>query len=434
MWEETFLVVNDTQTENKNRKKRVLSLFSGCGGMDLGIEGGFVVHKKSINEALSSKWVEEPVGKDWLRLKRSIFETVFANDIRPDAKIAWINYFGKRGASPDNYHLESIVDIVKRQKETSESVFPADIDIVTGGFPCQDFSVAGKRLGLNSNKNHNGKLVVGEEPSIETRGNLYMWMKEVIGLTKPNMFIAENVKGMVSLSNVVEIIRSDFASVDGQGYLVVPARVLLAADYGVPQSRERIIFLGFKKSALTPEALETLSMDYIPEEFDPYPPVTHGVGLIAAAHGLSPFVTAGDILSDLVEPEQSDDPSHQRYSKAKYMGKHCQGQREIDLNEIAPTIRSEHHGNIEFRRLSRENGGVIEHELASGLPERRLSVRECARIQTFPDDYEFVLDGKAGTSRLSASDAYKLIGNAVPPLLAYHFAKRMEFLWDKLFM
>lgn len=115
------------------------------------------------------------------------------------------------------------------------------------------------------------------------------------------------------------------------------------------------------------------------------------------------------------------------------MGKHCQGQSEVNLSSIGPTIRSEHHGNIEYRRLSKENGGKNTEELESGLPERRLTVRECARIQTFPDDYKFVFKASKERKALSASSAYKIIGNAVPPLLAYHIAKHLETNWDKYF-
>lgn len=116
------------------------------------------------------------------------------------------------------------------------------------------------------------------------------------------------------------------------------------------------------------------------------------------------------------------------------MGKHCQGQSEIHLDGLGPTIRSEHHGNIEYRRLSSEHGGKITGELGRGLPERRLTPRECALIQTFPPDYPFVTyeDGSK-RFRVSQSGAYKVIGNAVPPVLAYNIARRLQTLWPLFF-
>ena len=134
------------------------------------------------------------------------------------------------------------------------------------------------------------------------------------------------------------------------------------------------------------------------------------------------------------EPSDAIDPAQQVYSKAKYLGNHCQGQTEIQLNGLAPTIRSEHHGNIEFRRLSSEHGGTHIEELLSGLEERRLTVRECALIQTFPPDYRFIIHKTEGRGfLLSSSGAYKIIGNAVPPVLAYHIAKRLEEVWPLYF-
>ena len=141
------------------------------------------------------------------------------------------------------------------------------------------------------------------------------------------------------------------------------------------------------------------------------------------------------MLADLPEPEASKDPSHRHYSKAKYMGDHFQGQKEISLDKIGPTIRSEHHGNIEYRRLSAEHGGTMHGELAKGLKERRLTPRECAMIQTFPPDYDFVRYKDYNKTRfiVSSSGAYKVIGNAVPPVLAYNIAKRIEEVWDLYF-
>lgn len=404
---------------------KLLSLFSGCGGMDIGFEGNFVCHEKSVNTNLHPDWVVSKKG-DWVTVAPTIFETVFANDIRPDAKAAWVSYFSKsKKNANDIYHVDSIVDLVKRAK-AGEKVFPEGIDIVTGGFPCQDFSVAGKRLGFASQKSHLGVALSDDEPSIESRGQLYMWMRDVVTLTQPKLFIAENVKGLTNLSDVKQVIEHDFAQAANGGYIVVPAKVLYAPDYGVPQSRERVIFFGFKKNALTKEAKKALTSAAIPEDFDPYPQKTHGAGL-------KPIVTCSDVLCDLPEPEESGDPSQQKYSKAKYMGSHCQGQTEVKLDAVGPTIRSEHHGNIEYRRLSAEHGGKHTGELERGLKERRLSVRECARIQTFPDDYQFILPKTELNPAVSSSDAYKIIGNAVPCVLAYNIAKNIESKWNSYF-
>lgn len=410
----------------KNRKKiRLLSLFSGCGGMDIGFEGDFFCLKKSINVNKNPEWMGEDSG-NWVRVAPTIFDTVFANDIRPDAKAAWVSYFDRRKEDANAiYHLESIVDLVKKSKN-GISVFPDNIEIVTGGFPCQDFSIAGKRLGFSSTKSHNGEKLSVDEPTTENRGHLYMWMREVISITEPKVFIAENVKGLTNLGDVKNIIEHDFSEAGHGGYLVVPARVLFAPDYGVPQSRERVIFFGFKKSALTQKAKEALVKTIIPVEYNPYPEKTHGDDLI-------PFVTCADAFIDLLEPEFSNDLSQNKYSKAKYMGVHCQGQTEIKIDSVGPTIRSEHHGNIEYRRLSLEHGGKLKDELIAGKEERRLTVRECARLQTFPDDYQFILKKTEYNKNVSASDAYKIIGNAVPCLLAYNIAKNLESKWKLYF-
>ena len=408
----------------------VLSLFSGCGGMDIGFEGNFKCLRRSVNVGLHPDWIVEGDEK-WVTLKKTIFDTIFANDIRPDAKAAWVSYFESRKENAnDVYHIESIVDLVKRAKN-GEKVFPENVDVVTGGFPCQDFSISGKRKGFNSEKSHDGGKLSDDEPSVESRGQLYMWMRDVITITEPSLFIAENVKGLTNLEDVKEVIERDFAKAGGNGYLVVPAKVLNAADYGTPQSRERVIFFGFKKSALTKEALKALRAKNISTEFDPYPPKTHAYTV--NDNSLMPVVTCKEAFADLDEPDKTSDPSQRICSKAKYMGKHCQGQTEIKINGIGPTIRSEHHGNIEYRRLSEEHGGIITDELSAGLEERRLTVRECARIQTFPDDYNFILKKTEQNVSVSSSDAYKIIGNAVPCMLAYNIAQHLSERWERYF-
>lgn len=408
-------------------KRRVLSLFSGCGGMDLGLEGGFEIPVACYNQYIHPSWKPTRTRKGYVKLKKTCFDTVFANDIRCDAKSAWVKYFKKN--HNDVYHITSIVDLVKAVKK-GEWHFPENIDVVTGGFPCQDFSVAGKRQGFYSNTAHDGEKNTGCLNAAENRGSLYLWMKDVVSIVKPKLFIAENVKGLVNLADAKKIIEKDFSSACDDGYLVVDAKVLYAPDYGIPQSRERVIFLGFKKAALKPLALQELSKEIICDLYNPYPIKTHSD--TPQDNRLS-FVTVGQVLGDLPEPEYSDDTDQQMYSKAKYMGKHCQGQTEIKLNNVGPTIRSEHHGNIEFRRLSIEHGGTHLAELKSGKRERRLTIRECARIQTFPDDYHFVSKKYEDLSAVSTSQAYQLIGNAVPPYLAYNLAKRLEENWDLYF-
>lgn len=387
-----------------------------------------------------SPYIEKIINANFAVLQGTPFRLVFANDILPEAHTAWVNHFGKLGYSPDTYRFESIVDLVKRHR-AGERVFPERVDVVTGGFPCQDFSVAGKRRGFNLHKDHRGRRIEGDLASVETRGMLYYWMREVVSIVQPKVFIAENVKGLVNLADVKEVIQQDFQHA-GDGYLVLPPRVLHAADYGVSQSRERVIFIGVKRSALREEARKALGVaasttqhamspqEGIPAEYDLYPTPTHGY--THAGEGLQPPVTLGEIFQGLAEPTESDDPSQRYYSRAKYMGSHCQGQKEVNLSGIGPTIRSEHHGNIEFRRLSAAHGGQHREELALGLQERRLTPRECGLIQTFPPDYELVIPAGKGF-RLSATGAYRVVGNAVPPLLGYHIAKRLEKVWERLF-
>lgn len=408
----------------------VISLFTGCGGLDLGIEGEFAVKQECLNYMIHSDWKDDCLRPGWDIIKPTVFKTVFANDILRPAMAAWVPYFTKRNNRKEDYRLRSIVDLVKDYKSGVPNVFPS-ADVVTGGFPCQDFSVAGKRLGFQSHKSHNGYyLTDNDNPTEENRGKLYMWMREVIEIVKPKVFIAENVKGMVSLQNVKQTIERDFRNI-GSGYLVADARVLYAPDYGVPQTRERVVFIGFRRDALRSKALAELERKEIAADYDPYPVKTHGQN----GQNSRKYVAVKYVLKDLKEPDKSDDLSQRSYSKAKYYGSHCQGQSEINLNAPGPTIRAEHHGNIEFRRLSFVNGGSNFLELNKGYIERRLTVRECARIQTFPDDYEFVRTGAilGDEYRLSVSEGYKVIGNAVPPLLGYHIARRLQKIWDKLF-
>ncbi len=428
---------NDPNEKTTRRYRKVLSLFSGCGGMDLGFEGEFKVLKRCVNMQIHPEWVKKVQGK-WIILQPTNFKIIFANDISLSAMRAWRSYFKNRGHSDNTFHLGSIVDLVKIARE-GKNVFPKNVDIITGGFPCQDFSNAGKRRGFQSHRSHNGKLMATGEPTIESRGALYMWMREVIDIVRPKMFIAENVKALTTLADTKRIIENDFASIGQDGYIVL-SRIFHAAEYGVPQTRERILFYGFSRAALLKKALIALISGCIPEDLDPFPTVTHWLPgkLYPYKHRdkLEKFVTTREALIGLPEPDNNlADASQKSYSGAAYYGRHCQGNVEVNLDSPCFTIRAEHHGNIEFRRLSKEHGGKNYDELRAGLSERRLTVRECARLQTFPDDYEFVRKGefKDDNNKISCTEGYVLVGNAVPPLLAYHIARRLEQLWPLLF-
>ena len=389
---------------------KVASFFSGGGGLDLGLEGGFTVHRDSINTTLYSEYKD--ISTKWVRLKRTRFKTALANDIEPKAAVVWRQHFSRK-RSEKTYAVQSIVDLVKDWNSGTTSI-PSNIDLVTGGFPCKDFSLSGKRLGFKSHKDHTGQIT--KDTVENNRGKLYYWLSQAIGLLSPKMFIAENVSAMESMEGVIETIQNDFQSI-GDGYIVLMKK-FKCVEYGIPQTRERIFFFGISKKYFRGKWTDQELRERL------FPPVTHTHDVEKGAR-LLPLVPALTYLRGLKEPEVTTDPSQKKYSKAKWLSK-GQGQTEVKSDKPGPTIRAEHHGNIEFRRLSEEHGGTHLAELQSGLPERRLTVRECARIQTFPDSYAFL-------PHISTSAAYKVIGNAVPPLLGFFIANQLEKIWGEVF-
>ena len=322
---------------SKMNKYQVISLFSGCGGLDLGIEGGF--------DFLEKHYSKNP------------FKIIWANDINEKAtKTQELNF------QDINVITGDIVQILK-----NDNNLPKSADIVLGGFPCQDFSLAGKRKGL----------------SVE-RGKLYQSMAKVIKIIKPKIFLAENVKGLISWENglAIKTITEDFSKL---GYRV-EYKLLNTADFGVPQLRERVIIIGIRNDIKT--------------KFEWLKP-THS----QTNKNLPSWLTIKDAIFDLEDEEKHQSLPNYGYSKAKlYQGK--QGNTITKADKPAPTMRAEHHGNIEFHYK---------------LP-RRLSVREAARIQTFPDNFVFYK---------SMTDAYRQIGNAVAPVFAWHLAQMLKNILDE---
>ncbi len=340
-----FIDVENSIIDNK--VFTVVSLFSGCGGMDLGFRGNFRVFNKYY--------------------ERNNFDIIFANDIEKAACETYEYNFNHKPLYGD------IRDIDKRQIPKA--------DVVIGGFPCQDFSYSGKRKGLTTD-----------------RGRLYLEMKKVIEYTNPMAFVAENVDGIrnskkgVNTSALDEIL-DDFRSL---GYNVV-YKVLNAADYGVPQTRIRVIIIGMRK--------DLNKLIY-------YPKPTHEDGCLKR-----PWITAKEAIDDLwdmIDSPEIYNHTKKDYSKAKfYPGKKMQGNYQIKPDRPSITIRAEHHGNIEAHYRSTNPNNPEDMKAW-----RRLSVRECARLQSFPDDFIFPC---------SASSAYKQIGNAVPPILAWHIARALYY-------
>ena len=298
----------------------VVSLFSGCGGMDLGFRGDFTANGYS-HAALP-------------------FEVVWANDINAAACKTYRHNLGTK--------------IVQGDIRDVASSMPMNADVVVGGFPCQDISINGKRKGIAGD-----------------RSGLYANMVEAVSRLRPKIFVAENVKGLLLRYNESSLrqILEDFRAL---GYDVT-YDLYLAANYGVPQMRERVFLVG--------------TLPEIKRFTSPKP-----------THPRHAWLTSKQAISDL-ESTAVDKQSSHIWSLAKRSSE--QGSRTLKSDRPSDTIRAECHGNIQFHY---------------SLP-RRLSMREAARMQSFPDDFRF-LSGLRETERQ--------VGNAVPPVLAWHIASAVK--------
>lgn len=322
---------------------KIVSLFAGCGGLDLGmIKAG---HK-----------------------------IVYASDFDEDCKLTYEKNFGK------NFHLEDVHNLDGKSLP--------NFDILMGGFPCQGFSVA--------------NLYRSEK---DERNSLYLEMVRIINETLPPLFLAENVPGILSLGHgkVVDRIMEDFGSIgydekdtNNTGY-EVHRYLLNAADYGVPQGRKRVIFLGMNKKLFTAEERNRLF-----DNFPPKPTFSKN-----GECGLKKYRTLRETIGDLPEPETDEGKSIPNHYGTKHKVKinGYIGNRKLDWDDIGPTIVGRGGGS---------GGPVI---AVHPNCQRRFTVRETARIQTFPDSFIF-----CG----SISSQYRQIGNAVAVQFAYYFGKSLR--------
>lgn len=321
---------------------RVLSLFSGCGGLDLGFhENGYKV--------------------------------VWANDINEWAVKTFRNYFGDCINSRD---IESV------DPYTEDSI--PECEIILGGFPCQDFSIIWKRPGLN-----------GE------RGNLYKSFLRFVDAKQPKAFVAENVKGLLSANNklAVETIIRDFENIT-PGYLV-KIKLYNFADYGVPQYRERVLIVGVR-------------LDTGFEFFHPSP--SHGPGR------KNPYFTAGEALKDIPLNAPNNEKLKVSPKVVELLKLIPEGGNFKDVPKdhplyvkgmISHVYRRIHRGEPAKTIIAAGGGGTWGYHYPEPRP---LTNRERARLQTFPDKFEFLG---------STTEVRRQIGNAVPPKGVYAVAKAL---------
>lgn len=359
---ETFLIPdgeNDLVIENvdyRNDKFNIVSLFSGCGGLDLGFELAGL--SAVIGEELA---LEVFQNKEEFNKYRGlgIFHTIYTNDLFKEAN--------------DSYKLNFPNHVVQHNKDIRKvKAFPK-CNVVLGGFPCPGFSEAGPRL-------------VDDE-----RNFLYIHFIRCLIQTQPEFFIAENVKGMLTLGKgeVIKQIAEDFASA---GY-TVQFKLLNARDYGVPQLRERVFIIGVRKD---------LNFTY------EFPEPTYGT-----LRGCKPYRTLRDSIWDLRE-----DPG--LYFTGSFSSIFLSRNRKKRWDEQSFTIQaSGRQAPLHPDGPPMEKLGQNEWLLPGGEDKnRRLSVKEISRIQTFPDWFEF----SSGNRKLSENGKldliYRQIGNAVPVMLA----------------
>jgi DNA (cytosine-5)-methyltransferase 1 len=313
-----------------NNNLKIASFFSGCGGMDIGSLGKF----KFLNK----------------NYKKLPTEIVFSSDF--DKSICNLYKL--------NFKHQNLCEDIRN---LHESIVP-DHDILTGGFPCQSFSVIAqnpKRLGYK-----------------DARGQLFFELCRILQKKKPKVFIAENVKGILSANKgeAFPLIIEEFQKV---GYHIT-YKVLNASHYGVPQKRERVFIVGFRNKKL----LEKFSFPEPTTFLDPIP------------------------LSSILEDEHLVDEKYYFSQKAieglkasknsKLMNKG----RAQDITGPCNTVAA---------HLAKVSLNSTDPVLCINGKYRMFTPQEVARIQSFPDDYK-LLESKTIN--------YKALGNAVPPVVMWH--------------
>lgn len=305
---------------------KAVSLFSGCGGFDLGASMAGV-------------------------------EVIWANDVFEAAGKFYCTYFP--GAEFVRSDIKKIND------------FP-EADLLIGCYPCTGFSEASRRRGKN----------LAERDLTKNDTNfLFKEFLRAISIVKPKAIFVENVRGMLS-ANSGQFLNEQIDGFNKLGFINISPLILNAADYGVAQTRQRVFLAGIHK--------DIANITFVK------PARTHGIGL-------TEYRNLRDVISDLPEWPTGE------FFEGKFHGHYLTRNRKRGWDEPSYTIvANADHVPLHPSGPKMENIGKDAWRLGDGM-NRRLSWRECSRIQGLPDAEDF---------DCSLSDKYKVIGNSVPPLLA----------------
>ena len=348
-------------------KNNVIDLFSGAGGLSLGFE-------------------------------RAGFNTVLAIDYwAPAIETYNMNRKNKVG---------QVQDITKLNEDFFKKYDLDNLSGVIGGPPCQGFSMAGRRI------------------IDDDRNKLYRDYFRVLQILKPDFFLMENVVGLTNLNGgaIKEDIIQRAANI---GYHVT-YKILSAADYGVPQNRRRVIFVGIKNSIYKKKG-----------EFEFPIPKNYRVTCLEALSDLPNLDEGQDKTTYICEPQND----YQKFMRKNSLivcnheqSKHSKETIEAisyvpqggGMKDVPTTIRGDRkYSSLLIRMDSTKPSQTIDtgHRTYFHYKENRvISVREAARLQSFPDDYIFCT-GK--------QNQYKQVGNAVPPILAYEIAMAIKKYFGK---
>jgi DNA (cytosine-5)-methyltransferase 1 len=331
---------------------KVVSLFSGCGGLDLGFT-------------------------------RAGFDIVYAND---NDKTVWETYERNHGIAIDK---RSLLDVKSEEIPNANGII--------GGPPCQSWSLAGMMRGAK-----------------DERGQLFYEYVRVLRDKRPDFFLAENVPGIVSSTHIQEF-KAIVGKLSELGYDVA-YKLVDARDYGVPQERRRIIIIGYKWA---------LGLRFT----FPSPTYTKTGALTLEKRKTEKWVTLKEAIGDLPTPIPSKEKNkangnlaiiNHEYMIGSFSSIYMSRNRRKQWNEQSYTIQAGgrhaplHPSSTEMVKIE-EDKWTFKNK---NPVYRRLSVRECARIQTFPDNFIF--------SYQNVADGYKMVGNAVPVRLAEAIARKIR--------